>query len=273
MSEEKEKVENGKEILHYIKGMRSSYEAAEIDEQEEDMRFLDKLNRLVQLILKDETFSVYTTLDAQSLKKWHQSRFTRAIKKLLFSNYQYTLYFILLATITGFLVSEALSFYAIDGLVSTKTYVKAILTEVCFIFLSGYRASTVLEKVWTSFLRGGIFILMMFVISSQTLDIGTKTISENENIAQQVVLIQEQIKEKEKDIEYFKSIKWPRNAARTTLEKQELVKKLIALKEAQASGKNEDVSEIERYKMYGRASFRVLLLLISVLITRRIFTF
>lgn len=271
--EEKEKIENGKEILHYIKGMRSEYEAAEVDQQEEEMRFLDKLNRLIQLILKDDSFSIYTAISETNLQKWHKSRLTRIIKNLLFSNLRNSLYFILLATITGFLVSEALSFYAIDGVISTKTYVKAILTEVCFIFLSGYRSSTKLGMIWTSFLRGGIFCLMMFVITSQTLDVGTRTISENEVIAQQIVLIEEQIKQKEKDIEYFKKINWPKNAARTTIEKEELVKKLIKLKEEQAAGKNQDVSERERQKMYGRAAFRILLLFISVLITRRIFSF
>lgn len=261
------------EILKFAKQMQSEYKAAEVDQEEEEMRFLDKLNRLVQIILNDDSFSMYSNLEEDSLKTWHKKRFSRWLKRTLFANTKNFLYFILLATITGFLVSEALSFYAIDGVLTTKTYVKAILTEVCFIFLSGYRSSDKLTMVWASFLRVGIFCLMMFVITSQALDVGTKTVSENEAIAQQIVLIEEQIKQKEKDIKYFQEIGWPRNAARTTIEKQELVKKLIKLKEEQAGGKNEDVSKREIYKMYGRAAFRVLLLFISVLITRRLFTF
>lgn len=274
MSEkEKEKLENGKEILRHIKAMRSKYEASEVDQREEELNFLDKLNRLVQLILNDNTFSVYTALDQQSLEKWHKSKLTRALKKLIFSNYQYTLYFLLLATITGFLVSEALNFYAIDGVISTKTYVKAILTEVCFIFLSGYRASSIIGTIWVSILRAGIFSLMLFVITSQTIDVGTRTISENQIIAEQIEIVEKQIFEKEKQIEYYKSINWPRNATQSRLQKEKLVEKLINLKEQQAAGKNQDVSQVERYKMYGRAAFRVILLFISVLITRRIFSF
>jgi len=157
--------------------------------------------------------------------------------------------------------------------VTTKVYVKALLTEVCFIFLSGYKSKDILEKVWVNALRVGIFFLMIFVITSQTFKIGIQGSSEVNLIEQQIVLVQEQIKQKEKDIEYFKKIGWPRNAARTTIEKQDLLQKLISLKEEQAKGKNKDVSKIETYKMYGRAAFRVLLLFISVLITRRIFSF
>lgn len=270
---EKEKLENGKKILQQINSIKAQYEAAEVDTTEEEMSFLDKLNKLVQLILNDTTFSVYTTLNPQSLEKWHKNRFFRGLKKIIFSNYQYTLYFLLLATITGFLVSEALTFYAIDGIITTKTYVKAILTEVCFIFLSGYRTESILETVWVSFLRLGIFVLMMFVITSQTIDLGTRTVSENTVIAQQIKLIEEQIVEKNKQLAFYESKNWPKNYTRTSIEKQELIEKLIRLKEQQASGKNESVSEVEKYKMYGRAAFRALLLFISVLVSRRIFKF
>jgi hypothetical protein len=272
MSENDEKQKND-EMLQFANKMRSEYKAAEVDEEEQEMEFLDKLNRLVQIIVNDDSFSMYSNLSESSLKRWHGKRFSRALKRLFSFNTKNLLYFTLLATITGFLVSEATSFYAIDGMVSAGTYVKAILTEICFIFLSGYRSTDKLTAVWASFLRVGIFCLMMFVITSQAFDTGIGKVSENENIQQQVVLLEEQIKQKEKDIAYFKEINWPKNAARTTIEKQELVQKLINLKDQQASGKNKDVSEREVYKMYGRAIFRVLLLFISVLITRRLFTF
>jgi len=270
---EKEKVENGKLILEQIQSMRSQYQAAEVDVEEEELSFLDKLNKLVQLILNDSTFSAYTALNPQSLERWHKKKISRAIKKLILSNYKYTLYFLLLATITGFLVSEALAFYALDGIITTKTYVKAILTEVCFIFLSAYQTKSKLELAWVSMLRVGIFTLMLFVITSQTLDIGTRTISENASIAQQISLIEEQVRTKEDQMAYYQKKDWPRNYSRVSIEKQALLEKLIKLKEEQASGKNESVSEVERYKMYGRAGFRVLLLFISVLVSRRIFKF
>ena len=272
-NQDENKVKNGKEILQYIKGIKSEYEAQAVDQQEEEMGFLDRLNRLVQLILNDDDFSVYKTLNDQSLKKWHRRNLIKKCKNFIVDNTRNLLYFLLLATITGFLVSEALAFYAIDGIVGTKTYIKAILTEVCFIFLSGYVTKSKLEMVWVSVLRVGIFTLMLFVITSQTIDTGTKTISENRVIAEQIELIEEQIKQKDQQLKFYEEKNWPRNYTRTSIEKEELVTKLIKLKEEQASGKNEDVSQVEEYKMYGRAAFRVLLLFISVLITRRIFKF
>jgi len=273
MNEEEKKLENGKEILQQIKNLKSDYQSELVDKVEEEMELQDRINQLIQTILGDNSISVYETLDKDSLERWKKNKFSRWIKRAITKNFRNTLYFMLLATITGFLVSEAVQFYAIEGMVDTKTWVKAILTEVSFIFLSGYRSSGTAQKMWVNILRGGIFGLMMFVISSQAIDTGTRTISENEGISKQVVLIEEQIKLKEKDIEYYKSIKWPRNVTRSTIEKNELVDKLFKLKEEQTKGKNKDVSEIERYKMYGRAIFRILLLFISVLITRRLFTF
>ena len=57
------------------------------------------------------------------------------------------------------------------------------------------------------------------------------------------------------------------------LEKEKLTTKLIKLKEKQAAGATQEVSELIRYKAYGKAFFRVLLLFISILVTRRIFYF
>lgn len=237
------------------------------------MSFLDKLNRLVQLILNDNSFSIYHALDKESLDKWKKKRFSRWLKRSVVGNFRNFLYFLLLATITGFLVSEALSFYAIDGIITFKTYVKAILTEVCFIFLSAYQSSNKLQAAWVNLLRAGIFSLMLFVISSQTITVGTKNISEIDKIQEQIVLLEEQIEEKNQQLKYYQEKDWPRNYTRTSIEKEELVDKLVDLKEQQIAGKNEDVSKVEEYKMYGKAFFRVLLLLISVLVSRRIFKF
>lgn len=273
MQEENGKIKNGKEILKKIKDLKSTYEYDEVDQAEEELSFMDKINRLVQLILGDDSVSLVEVMNEKNLEKWHKKRFSRWLRKLIVGNFRNTLYFILLATITGFLVSEAVQFYAIDGFIDTKTWVKAILTEVSFIFLSGYKTKDKLQTIWVNFLRAGVFALMMFVISSQAIDTGTRTISENTAIAEQIVFIQDQIAEKQKQIDYYEKKDWPKNLTRSTIEKEELIKKLIKLKEEQASGKNNDVSEIERHKMYGRAAFRVLLLFITVLITRRIFTF
>lgn len=273
MQDENEKTKNKEDILKQVQEIQDNFATELVDKDEEEMSFLDRANKLIRTILSDDSISIYETLNKESLDKWKKARFSRWIKNLVFKNLRNSLYFLLLATITGFLVSEALTFYAIDGVIDTKTYVKAILTEVCFIFLSGYRCKQLLEQVWVGILRISIFLLMMFVISSQTLKVGVSGSSEANIIQEQIKIVEQQIVEKEKDIQYFKQINWPKNAARTTIEKQELLKKLIALKESQASGKNRDVSQVELYKSYGKAAFRVLLLFISVLITRRIFSF
>ena len=102
---------------------------------------------------------------------------------------------------------------------------------------------------------------------------GTKNISEAAIIQQQITILQTQIKDKEEQMAHYKKIDWPRNYTTTRLEKEKLVTKLLALQEKQAEGKNKSVSEIEKINMYGKAAFRVLLLFISVLITRRLFRF
>lgn len=270
--------ENEKEIIEESKRIKEDFEAkAETPEDisREKMNFLDKINHLVRLILNDDSVTVYDAFNEENLEAWKKNRSSkwRKFKTFIANNYRKFFYISLLITITGFLVSEALSFYAIDGIISKKTYVKAILTEICFIFLSGYRTESRAGLVWLGFLRTGIFVLMMFVISSQVLLKGTQQIENSNSVSQQIEFIEKQINQKEKDIKYFKEINYPKNATRVTIEKQKLISKLISLKEQQASGSNKEVSDIIKYKMYGKAFFRILLLFISVLITRRLFSF
>lgn len=261
-------------IVETVKRIRSKFKTVDDDADESKLTYLDELNVLIRQIFKDDPADVYTTLSEEGLKKWKKQKLRRWFKqKLRNLNLKSGMYFLLLASITGFLVSEALGFYAIAGVVTANTYIKAILTETCFIFLSGYRSSGKLHMWWTNFLRVSIFTLMMFVISSQTFTTGTKNISEATIIQQQVVTLQEQIKEKTAQMKHYKEIKWPRNYTTTRLEKEKLVNKLLALQGEQAKGKNEAVSSVEKINMYGKAAFRVLLLFISVLITRRLFSF
>lgn len=266
--------DNDEKLLESAKNIRRKFKTELADKEDSDLSYLDELNAHIRHIFKDDPADVYTTLSREHLERWKKKRFKRWIAKTFknISPYRLSL-FALLSTITGFLVSEALDFYAINSAVSANTYVKAILTEVCFIFLSGYRANNKLETAAVSVLRVSIFTLMVFVISSQTFTIGTKNISETLAIKTQIKTIQLQISEKEEQIKYYQSINWPRNYTTARLEKEKLVDKLLALQEQQAKGKNESVSYVEEIKMYGKAAFRVILLLISVLITRRLFKF
>lgn len=270
---QEEKISNGPEILRQIKEIKSEYQVQEIDEVEQEMSFLDKLNRLVQLILNDSSFSIYTALDKENLENWKRSKLKRAFKNLLYNSPKKILYFLFLSSITIFLVSEAVIFYADGGEVTTSTYAKALLTEISFIFLSGYVSKNLLEKVWVNFLRAGVFSLMLFVISSQTIIGGAEVDSNAKSIQDQIVFLEQQIEEKEKTIEFYQEKGWGVNVRKHTDDKNELVNKLIQLKDLQASGSNTEVSTLVRYKSYGQAFFRVILLFISVLITRRLFTF
>jgi hypothetical protein len=140
-----------------------------------------------------------------------------------------------------------LDFYAIGDVVTTKTYVKAILTEVCFIFLSGYRSDSKLEMAGVGVLRTSIFCLMLFVITSKTFIDSSKNTGNTDAIASQVKLLEKQIEEKEKSIIYYRDVKkWPITTKQLIKEKDEMIKKLIKLKEEQAKGANREVSDLRR---------------------------
>lgn len=267
------KISNGQEILDQIKAMRSDYESRSEDVVKEEESFLDRLNRLVQLILNDDSASIYPALNQDSLKEWKKGKFKRWLKKTITSNYKNTFYFAFLVSITAFLVSEAATFYADGQTPDAKVYIKAILTEVAFIFLSGYKTSDWLSKVWVNALRAGVFSLMLFVISSQTLLSGTQFQGNTSAITQQVQILEDQIAAKEKTIQFYTDKGWGNSVRKQTEEKDKLVTKLLELKEKQAAGSNEAVSQQIVYRSYGQAFFRVILLFISVLITRRIFVF
>jgi hypothetical protein len=262
------------EILKKIDKLRSDYQLeVEEDHQEESLSFLDEMNGLIKSIFNDESISIYTVFSKENLEKWKQKRFSRWLKNIVFKNTKNFLYFVLLSTITLFLVSEAVDFYAVDGAISPKTYLKAILTEVCFIFLAGYRSNTKMQMLGVSILRFGIFCLMLFAITSKTFMDSTKYAGNTNAIQEQITIIEEQIKEKDKSITYYKEKNWPLTTKQLIEDKQKLVNKIIDLKQQQAEGANKDTSKLVTYQSYGRAFFRVLLLFISMLITRRIFTF
>ena len=263
-----------KEIDNKIKKLKESYQVELEDSSEESLSFLDQIDDLIKSIFNDTSLSVYNVFTPEKLQEWKSKRLKRWLKNTILGNINKLFYFALLVTITGFLVSEALDFYAVDGLIDTKTYEKAILTEVCFIFLSGYRSDSKWETAGVGVLRASIFCLMLFVITNKTFMDSGKITSNTDVIQQQVMLLEEQISEKNKSIIYYRDVKkWPLTTKQNIQEKNVLVNKLIILKEKQAEGATKEVSELVRYKAYGKAFFRVLLLFISILTTRRIFSF
>jgi hypothetical protein len=265
-----------KTLLESISKIRKKFKTeTEKDPDRVSLTFLDELNILIRNIFKDNNTDVYTALSPEMLKKWKKRKWLRYVTNF-FKKFrlQKTIMFILLAVITGFLVSESLEFYAIDGVFSFKTYVKAMLTEVCFIFLAGYRAAGNIQTFFVSILRGAIFILMLFVISSGILFYGQQTTSDISSIATRIALLEQQIQEKQKTIDFYRNRDWPINVNIHERQKEDLIKELLILKERQIKEKRgASISKLVEWRMYGRAAFRVILLLISALITRRLFRF
>ena len=264
-----------KELIEQAERIRKGYSSVMEDEQEEQLSFLDEVNKLIRIIFKDQPIDVYTVLNKDELDKWKKQKYKRALKKLLGSiSIRGIFYFILLATITAFLVSEALPFYTIGTTITLKTWVKAILTEVCFIFLSGYRANNLIETISVGILRFTIFCLMLFVITSEVALQGAGQIAKIDNIQEQISTIEQQLKSKEKEIQFYMDKGWGTNVKDRLTERDELAEQLRDLKNKQIEeGASKEVSSLIEYKTYGKALFRLILMFISILISRRIFTF
>lgn len=268
-------MEENKELLERAERIRKGYKSIEVDEQEEQLSFLDELNALVRTILKDEPVDIYTLLNPEQLRQWKEKKLKRHAKKLLGKIFtRSSLYFILLATITLFLVSEALPFYAIAGAITAKTYLKAILTEVSFIFLAGYRAIGWFQTGLVSILRASIFCLMLFVISSEVTMEGARDISKISNITNRIERLETQINKTNAEIEDYRKRDWPKNMTLSIRKRDELEKQVQDLRLRQESeGASENVAKLTEYKTYGKAAFRLILMFISILITRRLWKF
>jgi hypothetical protein len=268
-------MELDKELLKRADKIRQGYKSVETDEEEEQLSFLDELNALVRHILKGEPVDIYTLLAPKELEKWKKAKLKRRVKRLLGKIFnRNSLYFLLLATITVFLVAEALPFYAIAGLITAKTYVKAILTEVCFVFLAGYRSAGRMQTFLVSILRASMFCLMLFVISSEVSLEGARDISKIDNIASRIERLETQITKTEVDIERYRSIDWPRNMTTSIRKREALEEQVQTLRSRQETeGASEGVSALIQYKTYGKAVFRLILMFVSILITRRLWRF
>lgn len=263
------------ELVKIAEKIRKGYASVLEDEEDEKLSFLDELNALVRVVLKDEPIDIYTLLTPEELNKWKKAKLKRQFKRLISSiSIKSSLYFILLATITGFLVTEAVPFYAVAGVVGTKTWIKAILTEVCFIFLSGYRTDTNIQMALVGLLRASMFCLMLFVITSEVTLEGTKDLSKIDNITTRIERLETQIGKTEVDIQRYREIKWPKNMTQSIRKREQLEDQVQALKERQEKeGASKEVASILEYKIYGKAAFRLILIFITILITRRIFRF
>ena len=263
------------EINKKVDSIRKSF-ATEMDDGENtvEQSFLEEVNGLIQLIFKDEPMDIYTALSKEELEKWKKRKFRRKLRAVWSKlNLKKSLYFLFMVTITAFLVSEAVHFYAVDGVITAKTWIKAILTEISFLFLSGFIAVGWQQKIGVSFLRVSIFTLMLFVITSEVAMQGTGTIAEIDNIGAQIEAVEKEIKDNDKLIDFYLKKNWPVRVALLQEKKAKLVDKLLKLKERQNNGKSKEVSVLVEYKLYAKAAFRVILLFISVLITRRLFKF
>ena len=260
--------DDNKQIIESVERLRKRFKTEiKRDPNHVKMSFLDEVNSLIRKVFKDSDTDVYDAFSPDFLERWKKRRFRRLLAKI---NFQKILLFTLLMTITGFLVSEALPFYAV-GAITTSTWVKAILTEVCFIFVSSYRSVGKLQAAMITFARAGIFALMLFVISSEvTLD-GLNQVNEISVISQKIEFIEQQIEEKNELIEFYKKKGWGNNTKIQSDEKNKLVEQMIELKNQQIDGKNEKASDLIIWKTWAKAFFRVVLMFISILISRKLF--
>lgn len=258
-----------KQILEQVERLRKRFKTeVKRDKDHVKMAFLDEVNALIRKVFHDNNTDVYDALNPEYLEKWKKRKWRRLLARI---NFQKIFLFALLVTIIGFLVTEALPFYMVGDVITTKTWVKAILTEICFIFVSSYRAIGKLQTAMITFARAGIFALMLFVISSEvTLD-GLNKVNEIDVIQQKIELVEEQIEQKDELIEFYKKKNWGNNTKIQADEKNKLVEELMKLKNEQISGKNEKASDLIIWKTWAKAFFRVVLMFITVLISRKLF--
>ena len=264
-------MEKDKDILDQVGRIRKKFKTElEDDPKATEMAFIDEVNDLVRKIFKDDPVDVYDALTQENLDEWKRRR--KWYHKL-WQNFSVMRLFmlVLLFTTTGFLVSEAAGFYAIDGVIDAGTWLKAILTEACFVFVSAYRAEGKLQTGIVTFARAGIFALMLFVVSSEVTKSGLNKVNEIDVIAQKIELVEDQIKKKEELIDFYLKKNWGVNATKQEQEKQKLVEQLIELKNQQIDGANEKTADLEIYKTWANGFFRVILMFINVLISRRLF--
>ena len=268
-------MDNEKEILEEVEKLQKEYKTTLVDQEEEDFRLIDKIDSIIKLIFNDESKDIYTTLNPEALKKWNDNKLKRWIGNLKSKiNLQNFPYFILLVIITAFLVSEALPFYADGEAITFKTYVKAILTEICFLFLAGFSTNTHAQTVSVNVLRVAIFCLMLFVITSEVVVRGTQDVSKITNLADRIERLEKQIETTERDIERFRKMDWPKNMTQSIRKRETLEKELHSLRERQEKeGASKELANIIEYKMYGKAAFRLIIIFVSVLITRRLWRF
>jgi hypothetical protein len=263
-------IDDDKDILDSVARIRRRFKAQAKDPNEVKLSFVDEINNLVRSVLKDSDVSVYDALSQESLDNWKKNRFRRWVRSV---RPQKVFMVVLLMTITSFLIVESLPFYSMDGVVSTKTWVQAILMELCFIFVSTYRANSIFQNAILYIARAGTFALMLFVVSTKVLYAGAGIIDETNIIKQKIEIVESQIREKEDQIKFYKEKNWGNTVRSMIKEKDALSKELIGLKNKQIEGKSESVSDLTLYKTWASAAFRVMLMLISVLISRKLFSF
>jgi hypothetical protein len=115
---------------------------------------------------------------------------------------------------------------------------------------------------------------MLFVITSSVAFQGAGDVAEIDNVDKQIELIERSIEKKEELIKFFKAKRQILNTIKQENALDKLRGKLLDLKNRQLdTGKSKEVSDLIVYKSYGKAAFRVILLFISVLLSRRMFKF
>lgn len=247
------------ELEKKVESIRRDYITSTIDIKQENALLYHKIRDLVKSIFKDENVDVdHLFTEGEIRTRKMNSRITLAVQAAL------------LISITAFMVIEAVAFYS-DGNPSGYSYFKAILTECCFIFMSAYRSDDFPEKYIAPIVRALLFTLMIYVISSGVITNFTMNSNNATVVDRRAEILESQIKDKQKTIDFYISKGWGNTTNRLVKEKDDLLRQLEKVQTDQQSGSTLTVMEAQKVKTYGNIAFRTLMLLVSYLISRRLF--
>ena len=246
-----------KELQEEIEKFRKDYKVSTIDQETETVSIIERINKILFLIFNDSSVTIENSLKGITFDKIAKRR------KVLLSLKRIAV-FSFLFSIVSFQIYESSSFY---GSGAYSIY-KAILTELCFIYINQIRATTIINKVMVGTVRISIFILMLFVVSSEVITQSKTSINSNNMIDTRIEHLKEAIQEKNNTIEYYKKRDWAISVNKHEKEKSELNSELNELQNRKISGENSEMNRIEEYKLYGHIAFRIILMVMVIIITR-----
>ena len=114
---------SNKELIEQAERIKKGYATVMADEEEEQLTFLDEVNKLVRIIFKDTPADIYTILAKGELEKWKKQKYKRLFKKYLSNvSIRGILYFIL-----GIITQKKISVHRVTEIQRIKTAFRSIM--------------------------------------------------------------------------------------------------------------------------------------------------